>query len=63
MHLEHTFKTGCATKEINQTLNVTMTPNSTTSITEFETLGTSGTYKQFGSYTIDSPNSGTYGIG
>jgi hypothetical protein len=63
MHVKHTFKTGCATKEINQTLNVTLTPNSTSSITAFELFGTSGTYKQFGSYEVDAPNSGTYGIG
>jgi hypothetical protein len=63
MHVKHKFKTGCATTEINQTLNVTLTPNSTSSITSFELFGTSGTYKQFGSYTVDSPNSGTYGIG
>ncbi|HEY1853865.1 MAG TPA: hypothetical protein VGG40_04695 [Solirubrobacterales bacterium] len=62
-HIKHTFKAGCPKGEINQTLNVTMTPNSTSSITELNTFGTSGTFKQFGTFTVDSPNSGTYGIG
>ncbi|HEY2715080.1 MAG TPA: hypothetical protein VGI73_02540 [Solirubrobacterales bacterium] len=63
MHVKHTFKSGCVVSEINQTMNVTMTPDSKSAITKFELLGTSGTNKIFGSYTIDSPNSGTYGFG
>lgn len=63
MHVKHTFKTGCAVSEISETLNVTLTPDSTSAITKFELLGTSGAYRQFGSYTVDSPNSGTYGFG
>jgi hypothetical protein len=63
MHMKHKMKTGCATTEIDKTLNVTLTPDVTTAITSLNLLGTSGTYKQFGSYTIDSPNSGTTGIG
>jgi hypothetical protein len=66
MHVKHKFKTGCATTEINETLNVTMTPvkkEGTGLIQSFELLGTASKYKQFGSYSIDSPNSGTYEIG
>jgi hypothetical protein len=63
MHVKHKFKTGCATSEINETLNVTLTPDNTGSIKTFELFGTSGKYKQFGSYEVDAPNSGTYGIG
>jgi hypothetical protein len=63
MHVKHTFKAGCSKTEINQTLNVALTPNATGSISSFELFGTSGTYKQFGSYNIDAPNIGTYGIG
>jgi hypothetical protein len=63
MHVKHTMKTGCATKEINETLNVTLTPNSTSSISSFELLGTSGTYRQVASYEIEGTNKGTYGIG
>ena len=63
MHLKHTFKTGCAKPEINQTLNMTLTPDSTSAISSLEFFGSSGTYKQFGTFTVDSPNSGVYGIG
>lgn len=63
VHVKHKFKTGCSKSEINETLSMTVTPDSTSAMTKIETLGTSGTYKQFGSYTIDSPNSGTYGFG
>jgi hypothetical protein len=63
MHMKHTFKTGCAKPEINQTLNMTVNLFSPTAISEMEFIGTSGAYKQFGSLTVDSPNSGVYGIG
>lgn len=61
--VKHTFKAGCAKGEINQLLSVTMTPESASNITELNTLGTSGTFKQFGTFTVDAPNSGTTGIG
>jgi hypothetical protein len=60
MHLKHTFKAGCAKGEINQSLNMTLTPDSTTKIGSLDFFGTSGAYKQFGTFTVDSP---TYGIG
>lgn len=63
MHVKHTFKSGCAKPEINQTLNMTVNLFSPTAISEMEFIGSSGTYKQFGSLTVDSPNSGVYGIG
>ncbi len=63
-HIRRTFKAGCAVTEIDKTVaTLTMTTSSPTAITGFEFLGTTGTYKQFGSFTVDSPNSGTYGIG
>jgi len=61
--LRRTFKAGCAVTEIDKTVSLTMTTGSPSAITGFEFLGTTGTYKQFGSFTVDSPNSGTYGIG
>jgi hypothetical protein len=60
MHMKHTFKAGCAKGEINQTLNVTLTPDLTTKISSLEFLGLTGTYKQYGTYTVETP---TYGIG
>jgi hypothetical protein len=63
MHMKHTFKTGCAKGEINQTISVPISLTSPAAITGMEFFVLSGTYKQFGSFTVDSPNSGTYGIG
>ena len=63
MHMKHTFKVGCAKPEINKTLNVTLTPDLTTKISTFESLGTSTPYKQFGSSEIEGTNKGKYGIG
>ena len=60
MHMKHTFKSGCAKPEINQTLNVTLTPDVTTKFGKLDFFGSTGTYKQFGTLTVDSP---TYGIG
>jgi hypothetical protein len=63
-HTRRTFKAGCATTEIDKTVgSVTVTLNSTTAITEMEFLGEITGYKTFGSFTVDAPNSGTYGIG
>jgi hypothetical protein len=63
MRIRRTFKNGCKVKEVDKTVTMTMTPDVTTAITAFEFLGTNGSYKSFGSFTVDSPNSGTYGIG
>jgi hypothetical protein len=64
MRTRHSFKAGCPIKELDKTIaNMTMTPDLTTAITQFEFTGTNGTYKQFGSVSVDAPNSGTYGIG
>ncbi len=64
MHIKRKFKTGCSKTETNMTMTSTkFTPNSTSSITEFETLGEITGFKTYGSVTVDSPNSGTYGIG
>lgn len=64
MRLRRTFKAGCAITELDKTVTMTMTPKAPASaITEFEFVGTSSPYKSFGSFTVDSPNSGTYGIG
>lgn len=63
-HLKRTFKAGCATTEIDKTVtSTTVTLNTPTAITEMEFLGEITGYKSFGSFTVDSPNSGTYGIG
>jgi len=63
MRIRRTFKAGCKISELDKTVTMTMTPDVTTAITGFEFLGTNGTYKSFGSFTVNSPNSGTYGIG
>jgi hypothetical protein len=64
MRIRRTFKAGCKVKELDKTVaSVTMTPDLTTAISSFEFLGTNGTYKQFGSFNVNAPNAGTYGIG
>jgi len=64
MRIRRTFKTGCATKELDKTVaSMTVTLNTPSAITEVEFLGTNGAYESFGSLVVDSPNSGTYGIG
>jgi hypothetical protein len=63
-HLRRTFKAGCATTEIDKTVgSVTVTLDVPSAITEMEFLGEITGFKTFGSFTVDSPNSGTYGIG
>ena len=63
-HTKRTFKAGCTTTEIDKTVaSATVTLLSTTAITEVEFLGEITGYKTFGSFTVDAPNSGTYGIG
>jgi hypothetical protein len=63
MRIRRTFKNGCKVKEVDKTVTMTMTPDEPTAITGFEFHGETGTYTSFGSFTVDSPNSGTYGIG
>ncbi|HEY2715081.1 MAG TPA: hypothetical protein VGI73_02545 [Solirubrobacterales bacterium] len=63
MHVKHKFKAGCPVGEINETVNVTMTPDNSAAIESFELLESGGGYRQFGSYEIEGVNSGTYGIG
>lgn len=64
MHVKHKFKAGCATTEINKTLNVPLTPLSTEAgtIEGFEMFGAEGEYRQFGSYAIEGAGKGTYEI-
>jgi hypothetical protein len=63
MRIRRTFKNGCKVKEIDKTVTMTMTPEVPAAITSFEFHGLTGTYTSFGSFTVDAPNSGTYGIG
>jgi hypothetical protein len=63
MRLHRTFKAGCAFgTSLDKTINSTVTLNAPAAITELETFGESGGYKQYGSFEAVS-NSGTYGIG
>jgi hypothetical protein len=63
MRIRRTFKTGCPIKEVDKTVTMTMTPDALGAITSFEFSGSTTGYNSFGSFTVDSPNSGTYGIG
>ncbi len=63
MRIRRVFKNGCKVAEVDKTVTMTMTPDVTTAITAFEFHGLNGTYTSFGSFTVDAPNSGTYGIG
>jgi hypothetical protein len=63
MHLRRTFNAGCKITELDKTYSPTVTLLTPTAIAEMEFLGTIVGYKSFGSFTVDSPNSGTYGIG
>jgi hypothetical protein len=59
-----TFKTGCPFSVVEKTLtSVTVTLETVTEITTMEFLGEITGYKTIGSFSVDSPNSGTYGIG
>ncbi len=63
LKIKRTF-TNCLQGTLEKTLSsTTVTLNTPGAITEMEFEGTTGTYKQFGSFKVDSPNSGTYGIG
>jgi len=62
-HTKRTFSS-CGTTELDKTIgSVTVTLNTPTAITEMEFLGSISGYKTVGSFTVDAPNSGTYGIG
>lgn len=63
MRIRRTFKTGCPIKELDKTVTMTMTPDVLGAITSFEFEGTTTGYRSFGSFTVNAPNSGTYGIG
>jgi hypothetical protein len=63
MRIRRTFKSGCKIKELDKTVTMTVTPDVLGAITEFEFQGETGTYTSFGSFTVNAPNSGTYGIG
>jgi hypothetical protein len=63
-HLRRTFKgTGCKITELDKTYSPTVTLLTPTAIAEMEFTATITGYKSFGSFTVDAPNSGTYGIG
>jgi hypothetical protein len=64
MRTKRTFKAGCGTSELDKTIgSTTVTLITPSAITEMEFLGSISGYKAYGSFTVDSPNSGTYGIG
>lgn len=63
MRIKRTFKAGCPIAELDKTIDSTVTLRSPSEITEVETLGSTTGYKAFGSFTVDEPSSGTYGIG
>jgi hypothetical protein len=63
-HTKRVFKAGCSTTELNKTIgSVKVTLNTPTAITEMEWLGEITGYTSRGSFSVDAPNSGTYGIG
>jgi hypothetical protein len=63
LHTKRKFNK-CATTELDKTVgSVTVTLNTPTAITAMEFAGTITGYKTAGSFTVDAPNSGTYGIG
>jgi len=63
VRIRRTFKAGCAVKEIDKTVTLTLTLIPPSTITEIEFAGSSVGYKMFGSFTLDPPAAGTYGIG
>jgi hypothetical protein len=62
MHIKRTFKAGCATVEVDKTVNVTVTLETPTEIAEMEWSGETAGFKSTGSFTVEGTNSGTYGI-
>ena len=63
MRIRRTFKAGCKITELDKTYSSTMVLDVPTAITEMEFSTTIAGYKTFGSFKVDSPNAGTYGIG
>jgi hypothetical protein len=64
LRIRRTFKAPCPVSEIDKVVQMTLTPKpELTTVTEYEFHGNNGTYTSFGSFTVDAPNSGTYGIG
>jgi hypothetical protein len=62
--VKRTFNAGCGTASVDKTItSMKVTLLSPSAITEMEFLGEITGYKAFGSFTVDAPNSGTYGIG
>lgn len=62
--VRRTVKNCGAITEFDKTINpMTFTPDSLSAIKSFEFLGTNGTYKAYGSLTIEGAASGTYAIG
>jgi hypothetical protein len=63
MHTRRTFK-NCGTAELDKTItSTTVLLEAPAAITEMEFTGSATEYKTVGSFTVDSPNSGRYGIG
>lgn len=63
-HTMRAFKAGCSVSELDKTIgSVTVTLDTPSAIAEMEWLGEITGYKTRGSFSVDSPNSGTYGIG
>ncbi len=63
MRIRRTFKNGCKITSLDKTVTMTLTPDVTTAISEFEFHGETTGYTSFGSLTVSAPNAGTYGIG
>lgn len=63
MRVRRTFKAGCKITELDKTYSATVTLLTPTAIAEMEFSASIAGYKSFGSFKVDSPNSGTYGIG
>lgn len=64
MRIKRTFNAGCETTEVDKTIeSTTVTLTSASAITAMEFSGSTSGYSTIGSFTVDSPNSGTYGIG
>lgn len=63
MRIRRIFKNGCKIAQIDKTVTLTMTPDSTGAISSFEFHGSATSYTTFGSFTVNAPNAGTYGIG
>jgi len=63
IRIRRTFKAGCKITELDKTYSSTVVLNTPAAITEMEFSASIAGYKAFGSFTVDAPNSGTYGIG